>query len=289
MRALLGFLLVAACGHARPTRLEILSAAELVTSASSEHSEIRLAVSPDGKTMLWGSTNRPGGAGGWDIWVSRRTAEGWSAPEPAPFNSGANDFDPAFTPDGRWVWFFSNRESGEGGDDLYRVGVERSGFGAAENLGPSVNSSGNEWAPAISPNGRTLLFATDGRGGRGRHDLFVASLDGDRVGEVKPLGGAINTAADEFDATFLADGASLVFSRSTNVETDPISLYFSARMKDGYDAGTLLPASANVTGGYTLGPALDWKDPNVLYFSGKRAEAAAGGMDLYRVTIKVAR
>src|ERR1043165_5992904 len=105
--------------------LRITSAAELVAPGvvSSEHVEIRLAASPDGTQLLWGSTDRPGGPGGWDVWVSRRTGATWAPPVAASFNSEANDFDPAFSPDGRWVYFFSNRPGGLGGDDIYRAAV----------------------------------------------------------------------------------------------------------------------------------------------------------------------
>src|SRR5882672_6624690 len=81
--------------------LAILSPAELVAPGivSSEHVEIRLAASPDGNTLLWSSTDRAGGPGGWDIWCTRRTGATWSAPAPVAFDSEANDFDPAFSGD----------------------------------------------------------------------------------------------------------------------------------------------------------------------------------------------
>jgi Tol biopolymer transport system component len=299
MRTLLLMVAVAACsGTPRdplrapiaPVTLAITSAAELVAPhvASSEYSEVRLAASPDGRTLLWGSTDRKGGPGGWNIWMSRRTAERdpWGAPEPAPFNSDANDFDPAFSPDGRFVYFFSNRPGGFGGDDIYRVAVTSDGFGSAQHLGPEVNTAGDEWAPAVSPDGTRLMFASNRPGAK--HDLYVARVRGDGFAPAEPLPGAINTAAaDEFDATFLADGSSIVFARSTDVENDPIQLCVAIRGAAGYDAGTLLPASVNVAGGYTLGPSIDWRDRFVLYFSGVRPEASLGKLDLYRVRYKL--
>ena len=264
--------------------LRITSAAELVAPGivSSEHVEIRLAASPDGTMLLWGSTDRPGGAGGWDIWVSRRTGAAWGPPASASFNSAANDFDPAFSADGRWVYFFSNRPGGFGGDDIYRAAVTADGFGPAQHLGPEVNTAGNEWAPAPSPDGTQLLFASNKPGGK--HDLFIAPVRGDGFGAASPLPGAVNTPdADEFDATFLPDGSSLIFSRSRDVDNDPIQLYIARRGPAGYDAGTPLPASVNVADGYTLGPSIDLHTPGVLYFSGKRPEATAGKLDIYRV------
>ena len=78
----------------------------------------------------------------------------------------ANDFNPMFSADGRWLYFFSNRDGGRGGDDLYRAPVLADGsFGPVANLGPGVNSAGNEWAPTPSRDGRHLLFSSDGLGG----------------------------------------------------------------------------------------------------------------------------
>ena len=273
---------------AAPT-LELTSGVELVLSgvASSEFSDIRLAASPDGRTVLWGSTNRPGGPGGWDIWLARKSASGWSAPESAPFNTPAKEFDPAFSPDGRMVYFFSDRPGGQGGDDLYRVAVTATGFGAAERLGPEVNSAGDEWAPSLSPDGKTLLFATDGRGGAGRHDLFVASVDGKGFGVARALAGAVNTPADDFDATFLPDGRSIVFSRSTDVDNAPVALYFVSAVAQGYDAGTPLSAAINLEGGDAFAPTVDWGDPTILYFTSHRPDASAGRADHYRVHFRV--
>jgi TolB protein len=276
---------VAACGSSpRPPVPVAATSAEPEVFApgvvSTEHSEIRLALSPDGALAIWGSTNRPGGPGGWDLWVSRADgAGGWGTPAPAPFDSDANDFDPAFSADGAYVYFFSNRPGGAGGDDLYRVPVAADGaFGAAQNLGPSVNTPADEWAPAPAPDGSGLLYATSAPGAR--HDLYVARADGAGFAAGAPLPGAVNTTADELDATYLADGATIVFSRSTDVENDPILLYVARRAADGtYDAGTALPDSINVPGGYTLGPSIDPRDPGVLYLSSKRAAT----MDIFRV------
>ena len=269
---------------ARPA-FEVISASELVTPPSSEYAEVRLAMSPDGGAMLWGSTDRPGGPGSYDIWMSRRAAGGWTAPVPVSFDTDAKDYDPAYSPDGRYVYFFSNRPGGLGGDDLYRVPVVGDGFGAVEHLDASVNSAGNEWAPVAMRDG-SLLFASDGRGGSGRQDLFVAAPHGGGFAPAQPLPGAINTAADEFDAAELASG-DLVFSRSANLDREPVQLIYAHRGSSGFDRGVQLPATINVDGDYTYAPSIDWRDPSSLYFTGSRPEASLGKRDIYRVRFRV--
>jgi TolB protein len=276
-----------------PEPLKMMSSAQLVGAGaiSTEHTEIRLTIDPTGTLALWGSTNRPGGPGGWDLWMSRRanTSSSWGEARPAPFDSPANDFDPAFSPDGSELYFFSNRPGGAGGDDLYRVAVSSAGFGAVQALGPEINSAGDEWAPALSPDGATLLFASDGRGGAGRHDLFFArrSEDGRGWQAAEAVPGDLNTPEDELDATFLVDGRSLVFARSKNVDEAPISLFFAQPHADRYPSGTPLSDRVNVEGGATLGPAQSWYDRDVLLFTGHREEATMGSMDLYEIRYRL--
>lgn len=255
---------------------------------SSEFSEIRLTVSPDGQTALWGSVNRPGGPGGWNIWMSRRDAAGaWRAPVSASFNSDANDFDPSFSPDGRFVYFFSSRAGGLGGDDIYRVAVNGAEFGEVEHLGSEVNSAGDEYAPILSPNGRRLMFSSNGRGGAGRQDLFVARVQGAGFAAAEPIAGGVNTSADEFDATWLSDGETIVFARAPNLAADRIDL-FVATMQDGaYDAGTALSLAVNSANSDTLGAEIDWSRPSHLLFSARRAEANAGGADAYAIEYRL--
>lgn len=256
--------------------------------ASTKFSEIRLTLSPDGRTALWFSRDRPGGAGGYDIWISRRSVKGWEAATPVPFNSTLRDFDPAFSSDGRHVYFCSDRPGGLGGDDLYRVAVTADGFGSVEHLGSAVNSTGNEFAPMLSPDRTLLLFSSDRPGGAGRHDLYTARQHAKQGFEpAQRLPGGINTPADEFDATFLSDGSTLVFARAPDLRTDRVDL-FSASSRDGrYDAGTVLPQTVNSGDQNTYGPMLDWSQPDRFSVSARRAGAT--GMDLYLVRYALER
>ena len=216
--------------------------------ASTRYSDVHLTLSPDGNTALWFSRNRPGGPGGYDIWMSRRKDARWSTAQPVSFNTPSRDFDPAFSRDGRFVYFASDRPGGAGGDDLYRVAVTATGFGRVESLGAEVNSTRNEWAPMLAPDGRTLLFSSDGHAGAGRMDLFTARRSGKRFGDVRALPGAVNTDADEFDATYLADGRTVIFSRSPDLETIDVRLYCAQWIRGTYGAGHVLFEESKHTG-----------------------------------------
>lgn len=250
--------------------------------ASTEFSDVRLTLSPDGRTALWFSRNRPGGAGGYDIWLSRRSAQGWGVAEPVSFNSAGRDFDPAFSADGRYVYFCSDRASGLGGDDLWRVRVTPGRFGTPENLGDAVNTERNEWAPMLSPDGGTLLFSSDGRGAR-RMDLFAARVIDGAFEPATALPGELNSEQDEYDATFLADGKSIVFSRAADLAKDAVLLFHAAPANGAWPRGTRLPPQLNTPDSDTYAPMLDWSRPHSLTFTTRRPASSARGVDLYVV------
>jgi len=250
---------------------------------STPAAEVRASVDPDGRRIVWGSTDRTGGAGGWDLWQATAQDGRWSDAQPLSINSTANDFDPLFSADGRWLYFFSNRAGGRGGDDLYRAPVNHDGsFGKVENLGPGVNGPRDEWAPTPSRDGRRLLFASDGFGGGGRHDLLVARWNGDAFVDPKPVPG-INTDADEFDAAWLGDGAAIVFARSDDVDTRPIQLFVARCDGRQYADAEPLKLSFNTADSWTLGPTIDWNKPNELLVAGAAKAPRAGKLDIYRM------
>jgi TolB protein len=249
--------------------------------ASTISSEVRLTISPDGRTALWFSRNRPGGPGGYDIWMSRRIATRWGSAAPVSFDSPMRDFDPAFSSDGRFVYFCSDRPGGLGGDDIYRVAVTRTGFGKPVNLGQAVNSEKNEFSPMLSPDRTKLLFSSDRPRGRGRHDLYVAHRADNGFAPAAPLAGDVNGPGDEFDATFLSDSQTIVFAHAGDFRVDQVNLYQASPTGGRYGAGVILPPSVNDQVKDSYGAMLDWSVPNRLTFSGQRDGASS--MELYTI------
>ena len=158
--------------------------------------EASATYTPDGKTMVFARSN-DGSKKGYlsvDLWISYFKAGAWSEPILANINDRtADDFAPAFAPDGTTLYFASGRKGGQGGNDLYRATLGPNGrFSPAENLGESINSVGNDNFPGVAPDG-TLYFASDGRPGVGKLDIFMV-----KGGKPVNLGADVNSPADDF-------------------------------------------------------------------------------------------
>ncbi len=159
------------------------------------------AFSKDGKTMVLARGNNGKRKGGLDVdlYISR-LGEGnaWSQPQRLPISdSTAWDGSPAFSADGKTLYFASNRAGGAGGIDLYRTSIDASGrFSRPVNMGRDINTPGDEMFPYVGPNAR-LYFASDGHPGLGKLDVFVATRSGG-VTRVENMGQPVNSPADDF-------------------------------------------------------------------------------------------
>ncbi|MBC3783791.1 OmpA family protein [Spirosoma utsteinense] len=159
------------------------------------------AFSKDGKTMILARGNNGKRKGGLDVdlYISR-LGEGnaWSQPARLPISDSlAWDGSPAFSADGKTLYFASNRAGGAGGIDLYRTSIDASGrFSRPVNMGRDINTPGDEMFPYVAPNAK-LYFASDGHPGLGKLDVFVATRSGG-VTRVENMGQPINSPADDF-------------------------------------------------------------------------------------------
>jgi len=155
---------------------------------------------PDGKTMVFARSN-DGSKKGYrsvDLWISYFRDNAWTTPILANINDRtADDFSPAFAPDGTTLYFSSSRKTSLGGNDIYKATLGPNGrFSPAENLGETVNTVGNDNFPGVAPDG-TLYFSSDGHPGYGKLDMFKY-----QGGQVINLGPGVNSAADDFAPFF---------------------------------------------------------------------------------------
>jgi hypothetical protein len=167
---------------------------------------------PDGDLLYYISTraNRGASSRDLDIWRVARSADGgWEAPErlPEPVNSDSAEWFPRLATDG-WLYFGSARAGGHGGNDIWRARARPDGEWRVENAGPGVNGPGEEYEPAVSPDGAAMIVATSS-------GLFESRRDGDGWAARTPFGPEINVNGSEVGPLFSPSGRSVLFSRDT--------------------------------------------------------------------------
>lgn len=159
-----------------------------------------IAFSPDGKTMVFakGNTGKRKGANDVDLFLSRFRNNQWTEPQQININQPDSwESAPAFSPDGRHLYFASNRKGGYGGLDLYSAQMDSRGrFTRVRNLGPEINTSGNESFPHIAENGK-MYFSSDGHPGYGMLDIFVVNRVNGKT-SIDNLGQPVNSTGDDF-------------------------------------------------------------------------------------------
>jgi hypothetical protein len=166
-------------------------------------------------------SERPGGYGGWDLWVSRRASvdEDWRPPENlgVVVNSPSNEVMSSVSADGLTLYFGSERAGGYGSADIYMtMRVTRDApWGQPMNMGPKINSSNADLCPWISADGLELYFESYLRsGGYGGGDIHVAkrATVTDPWGEQVNLGPVVNSAYQEHNVSLSPDGLLMFFS-----------------------------------------------------------------------------
>lgn len=208
--------------NASPRDILWKPATALARGINSPQNELDPGVSADGTMLFFSRASERGDA---DIYVVQREGFGWSEPAVvASVNSDRDDLGPQPTLDARAIVFASNRAGGVGGYDLWMARRSDDGWLPAENLGPAVNTPYHEYAPAVSPEGSTLVFAsnrpdvvatesTSVRSGmfQGDFDLYAAALSEGTTTDVHMLV-SLSTDFDDISPAFSPAGDFLYFA-----------------------------------------------------------------------------
>ncbi|WP_017730418.1 PD40 domain-containing protein [Nafulsella turpanensis] len=120
---------------------------------------------------------------------------------------------PAVADNGRVIYFVSDMPGGFGGTDIYRVEKQGNDWTPPQNLGPLINTSGNEMFPTLLGDDK-LYFSSNGRFGLGGLDIYEALLAGDSVIHLRNMGVPFNSAGDDFGLSFHHSGNWGYFSSS---------------------------------------------------------------------------
>ncbi|MEY3687836.1 MAG: hypothetical protein RIR84_677, partial [Bacteroidota bacterium] len=191
------------------------SALPLQGKINTAYNEGGQKISSDGKTMVFTGCNYPDGLGSCDLYYAHYMGNQWSERRnfEDPVNSPYWESAPCFSADMKSIYFSSNRPGGFGGMDLYvsrYLGNQR--WSEPKNLGPSINTSGDEMFPFLHFDNATFYFTSNGWKSIGGSDIFVSRLVGDQFSVPVNLGYPVNTIDNESGLVVNASGKIAYFS-----------------------------------------------------------------------------
>lgn len=262
-----------------------------VSSASNDQGPF---ISRDGLSLYFVS-NRAGGLGGQDIYVSHRATvvDPWGPPQnlDAPINTTSNDASPTLSTDGHLLYFHSNRTGGFGLNDLYvsrrKDKRDDSGWRAPENLGSEVNTPGNERGLTLFEDDETgtitVYFDSDRPGGLGGVDIYVTTLNADGSFGPAVLVSELSSPSNDLLPGIRRDGLEIFLDSDRPGTFGLRDIWVSARAR----ASDVWSVPVNLGPGFNSA-ALDVRaalsfDCTTLYFSSARP-GGLGDFDLYSST-----
>jgi len=264
----------------------------IINSASSDQGP---AISKDGLTLYFHS-NRPGGLGGFDMYVVTRASveDPWGAPVNlgSPVNTAFDEGNPAFSRDGHSLFFQSVRPGGFGGVDLWVSYREHAhddfDWQPAVNLGAGVNSAADDNGPSYFENDEggapQLYFGSTRVGGLGAADIYVSTQLADGSFGPATLVTELSSIANENRPSIRHDGLEIIFqsNRAGSFGT-ALDLWVATRedTADAWSAPVNLGSPLNTTS--IDNNANLSSDRKTLFFSSDRP-GGSGGLDLYITT-----
>jgi outer membrane protein OmpA-like peptidoglycan-associated protein/Tol biopolymer transport system component len=184
-------------------------------------------MSADGQKMLifMGGSSDPGG-----LYQITKAGETWSKPSLVTPNINTPKYlesTASITPDGKTIYFASDRLGGHGGLDIYRTTQQaNNSWSPPVNLGPQINTKADEDAPFIHPDQKTLFFTSDGHNTMGGRDIFMTKLINDQWTSPENMGYPVNTTANDNYFTLIADGTRAYFSSDRKGGQGGQDIYF---------------------------------------------------------------
>jgi outer membrane protein OmpA-like peptidoglycan-associated protein/tetratricopeptide (TPR) repeat protein len=218
-------------------------AVSLPGNINTNNNEGAQSVSQDGQWLIFTGCNFPDGHGSCDLYISYLTPDGWSTPENLgdSINTEFWESSPSLSPDKKDLYFSSRQPDGYGGSDLYVSHRQANGhWSIPENLGPTINTIGDEAAPFIHADNQTLYFTSNGHPGYGGDDLFVTRKQPDGTwSKPENLGYPINTIENEGSLVVAADGKTAYYASDRADSRGGLDLYTFELREDIRPAKTL--------------------------------------------------
>ena len=207
-------------------------------------------ISQDGNWLIFTGCNYPEGFGSCDLYISYKTKNGgWSEAENlgSTINTSAWESAPSLSPDKKDLYFSSTRTGGYGARDLWVTHRLQNGkWSTPENLGPDVNTPGDESCPFMHSDNQTIYFNSNGHKGYGTTDLFLTRKDtSNHWGKPENLGYPINTIDDEGSVIVAADGITAYCASDRKEKNAGLDLY-TFKLRRDIQASKTLWVNGNV-------------------------------------------
>lgn len=174
------------------------------------------SISPDGKQLyLYKNDINDSKSRGGNVFVSKIISGKWKTPEvfDKPINSSYWEGGACISPDGKTLFFISERTGGFGRADIWMSKrISKKEWGKPINLGPEINSEYDEVGAFLAPDGKTLFFSSNGKGSMGSYDIFKTTLNGDKFSKPINLGFPINTVYKDGPLVISADNKLVYFA-----------------------------------------------------------------------------
>ncbi|MDH4200215.1 MAG: OmpA family protein [Spirochaetia bacterium] len=206
----------------------------------------------DGTYEMYFTSYADNGRGGpleSNIYYTRQVGKSWSTPIPvAGVNSDFHDRMPSISPDGKFLFFSSDRPGGFGKDDIWVSQYDDANklWKPPLNPGDTINTPDSEISPSIHTDGITLYFSSDRRGGVGGYDIYITQrLNGGIWKKPGNLGTPYNTEQDDEYPTVTNSGEYMYFTSNRPGSTGGFDI-FRARVPDFARPSLMIPFSGNV-------------------------------------------
>jgi hypothetical protein len=174
------------------------------------------SISPDGKQIfLYKNDVNDKMSRGGDVFVSKINGGKWKTPEQfgKPVASSYWEGGACISPDGKKLFFTSERKGGLGGSDIWVIEkIGKKEWGEPKNLGAPINSKYDEGGMFLAPDGKTLFFCSNGPSSMGSYDIFKTVFENGKWSEPMNLGYPINSSGKEGQLTIAANGQTAYFS-----------------------------------------------------------------------------
>lgn len=271
-----------------PVRAFIDNAGPEINSPYNDYSPVITA----DESVLMFTSRRPGGIGNGideainepfeDIWVATKTGKKFSMAKNIgePINTKIHDAGVCLSPDGQKLITFNG---GKNNGDLFMSELKGAEWTKPEHLGKAVNSSEHEASASFSYDGKILYFASDRKGGTGRHDIYYSVInEKGKFEKAVNIGAPINTEYDEDGVFMMPDGKTMYFSSN-----GPGTI-------GGYDIFKTTFENGQWTKPVNVGIPINTPDDDVYFVLtangryGYYASASMkgyGGQDIFRITI----